>query len=197
MRRPSNGAELLVQVLGESGIPMVFGVPGTQTVPLFEALRTAPIRTVLATSELAASFMAGGLARVTGKPGVVITIPGPGFTWALTGIAEARLDSIPLLHICGAPPATPGRRYRQQELDQPAVAAPLTKATLRAADAGAIPALVRQGLELAQAGEPGPVLLEIPGELLDRRSTVPRPGEPAPPAQSQPQAGTLRGASRD
>jgi acetolactate synthase-1/2/3 large subunit len=168
-------------------VATVFGLPGTQTVPLFESLRRSQLRTVLTTSELAAALMAGGQARMTGKPGVVITIPGPGFTWALTGIAEARLDSVPLLHICGAPPATAGRRFRQQELEQSAIAGPLVKACLAARRVEDIPALVREGLSRATSGEPGPVLLEIPAELLG--GEIAAVHTPAPPDSAAAPAG--------
>jgi acetolactate synthase-1/2/3 large subunit len=94
-----NGAGLLVRALEELGAGVVFGLPGSQNVALFEALRTSSLRTVVPTSELAASFMANGFARASGRPGVVVTIPGPGFTWALTGLAEAFLDSVPVVQI--------------------------------------------------------------------------------------------------
>jgi len=98
-----SGAARIVAGLRRGGVHCVFGLPGTQIVDLFEALRQADLRTVLCTSELSAAFMAGGWARVTGEPGVLITIPGPGFTWALKGIAEAKLDSVPLVHVAGMP----------------------------------------------------------------------------------------------
>src|ERR1700704_4685410 len=93
------GASRMVEALQQGGVRCVFGLPGTQMLELFEALRQSGLRTVIATNELAAAFMAGGWARVTGTAGILVTISGPGFTWALTGIAEARLDSVPLIHI--------------------------------------------------------------------------------------------------
>ena len=181
MSRPASGADLLVAALAEGGVSTVFGLPGTQTVPLFESLRRSRLRTVLTTHELGAGFMAGGWARSSGEVGVLATIPGPGFTWALTGLAEARLDSVPLLHLCGAPPATPGRRFRQQELDQAAIAGPLVKAVLSANKVSEISALVRLGLHHAVSGEPGPVLLQIPAELLSREGSDEAAAVPAEP----------------
>jgi len=157
----------MVEALQQGNVRCVFGLPGTQTLELFEALRKHGLRTVTATNELSAAFMAGGWARVTGEPGVLITIPGPGFTWALTGLAEARLDSVPLLHISGAPTDAPaGRRFRQQELDQPAIAAPLVKQVIDADQQPDPGSGVLDGLMLARTGEPGPVLVHVSSAAL-------------------------------
>ena len=165
--RWQTGASRIVEALQQSGVRCVFGLPGTQTIELFEALRLAGLRTVVATNELSAAFMAGGWARVTDEPGVLITISGPGFTWALTGIAEARLDSVALLHIAGSPPAdAPARSFGQQELPMAAVAAPLVKGVVNAnsyADPGRA---VMEALQLARSGQPGPVLFEVNSATL-------------------------------
>src|ERR1700704_4710562 len=127
------GASRIVEALQQGGVRCVFGLPGTQTVDLFEALRISGLRTVIATNEMSAAFMAGGWARVTSEPGILLTISGPGFTWALTGLAEARLDSVPILHIVGTPTGSPnGRYFRQQELPLASIAAPLVKAVIEA-----------------------------------------------------------------
>jgi acetolactate synthase-1/2/3 large subunit len=164
----------MVEALQLANVSCVFGLPGTQTVELFEALRKSGLRTVVATNELSAAFMAGGWARMTGHAGVLLTIPGPGFTWALTGIAEARLDSVPLLHIVAAPAREPtGRRFRQQELDQAAIAVPLVKRVIEA-DSHSDPGLaVLEGLLIAQSGEPGPVLVQVSSTTLGREFTLP------------------------
>ncbi|MGZ4787546.1 MAG: thiamine pyrophosphate-binding protein [Terriglobales bacterium] len=167
--KPKTGAQLIVDALELGNVRCVFGLPGTQNVELFEALRQSGVRTVVATNELSAAFMAGGWARVTGETAVLLTIPGPGFTWALTGLAEARLDSVPLLHIANAPANTPaGRRFRQQEIDQAAIAGPLVKAVIDADQRPEPGAAVREGLLLARAGEPGPVLIHVSATLLGR-----------------------------
>ena len=92
-----NGAELICQSLRALGVSHVFGLPGTQNVPLYEALRTSRIRSVVASDEGAAAFMAAGYARASGRVAVLTTIPGPGFVYALAGIVEAHHDSAPLL----------------------------------------------------------------------------------------------------
>jgi len=168
MRWQTGGARI-VEALQRSGVRCVFGLPGTQTLELFEALRQAGLRTVVATNELSAAFMAGGWARVTGEPGILITISGPGFTWALTGVAEARLDSVPLLHIAGAPPVDPlERSFCQQDLPHAAIAAPLVKGVVDADTYSDPGQSVVDALLLARSGEPGPVLLQVTSATLAR-----------------------------
>src|SRR4051794_19845534 len=104
-----SGAAQLCSVLALRGVTHAFGVPGTQNVALFDALRESRIHSVLTTSELAAGFMAIGYYRASGRLAPLVTIPGPGFTWALTPIAEARQDSVALLHLVGRPPGSDHR----------------------------------------------------------------------------------------
>ena len=120
----ASGAQLICETLKQAGVDCVFGLPGSQTVPLFEALRTSTLRTVVATNELSAAMMANGYYRASGRAGVLLTIPGPGFTWALTGLAEAALDSAALLYIVGQPTTAPGERFQLQALDQAAMVRP-------------------------------------------------------------------------
>ena len=170
---PITGASRVVQALKEGGVRCVFGLPGTQTVELFEALRRNGVRTVVTTNELSAAFMAGGWARVTGEPGVILTIQGPGLTWALTGVAEARLDSVPLVHIAGVADGPRARRFRQQGIAQGAIVAPLVKGVVDA-DSHADPgAAMTEALVLARSGEPGPVMVEISSATLSRETDAP------------------------
>lgn len=175
------GAARIVEALQQSGVRCVFGLPGTQTLELFEALRVSGLRTVVATNELSAAFMAGGWARVTGDPGILLTISGPGFTWALTGIAEARLDSVPLVHIVGSPAKdSAARSFRQQDLPLDAIAAPLVKGIIDADSYDDPGQAAFDALLLARSGEPGPVLLEVSSTTLGRRMGA--PSLVAPPA---------------
>jgi acetolactate synthase-1/2/3 large subunit len=156
-----DGALSICRALERLGARHVFGLPGTQNVALFEALRRSSLRTVVPTHELAAAFMAGAAFRVDGRPGVLATIPGPGLTFALTGLAEARLDSAALVHIVnGRPPASrPG--IGAQALDQHALLAPVTKGIVSVSRIEAIEEAVETAWRLALAGEPGPVALEL------------------------------------
>ncbi len=165
------GAELLCRALEREGVTHVFGLPGTQNVALFEALRSASLRTVVPTHEMGAAFMAAGYSRASGRVGVLTTIPGPGFTYALTGLAEARLDSTPILYLAGQPARGPGKRFQLQALDQAAVAAPLGKRRIDVDRAEDLPDAVAEGYRSATSGEPGPVMIHYDPAILGAEVT--------------------------
>ena len=179
--RGQTGAEVLCSALEAAGVDTVFGLPGTQNIALYEALRRSPLRSLVATHELGAAFMANGYARASGRPGILTTIPGPGFTYALTGLAEAFLDSTPLVHIVGAPARRPGGRFALQAIDQSAMAAPVVKRVVRVAERSEIVPAVFTALEVARADEPGPVLLEVETPLLDEVGEETPVHPPSPP----------------
>jgi thiamine pyrophosphate-dependent acetolactate synthase large subunit-like protein len=171
------GADLLCAELEVAGVECVFGVPGTQNVPLYEALRRSRLRSVVATHELAASFMAGAYFRASGRLAPLVSIPGPGFTWALTGLAEAFHDSAALLHLVGAPPG-PHRRFEFQAIDQRAVATPMVKGVRTIDRVEEIPVRIAEALDLALLGEPGPVLVEWSPGVLTAAAPSASPGPP-------------------
>ena len=121
-----NGAKLICASLEELGVSHVFGLPGTQNVLLYEALRTSGLRSISASDEGAAAFMATGYAKASGHVGVLTTIPGPGFVYALAGIVEAQHDSIPLLWVT-LRQADNTRAFQLQRIDQAAMAQPVVK----------------------------------------------------------------------
>ncbi len=164
------GSSLLCSCLEQLGVDCVFGLPGTQNVELYEALGRSSIRTVLATHELAATFMANGYYRSSGRLGVVLTIPGPGLTYALTGLAEASLDSAAVLCLTGAPAKTPGNRFQMQAVDQRAMASPIVKKTFRIETVSSLPTILSEAHRTALADEPGPVLVEIQRSVLSERT---------------------------
>jgi len=170
-RRMENGADLLCRTLESLGIEHVFGVPGTQSVLLYEAIQRSKLRSVISTHELAASFMANGYYRASGKVAPLVTIPGPGFTYALTGVAEASQDSAALLHIVGQPAARAGKMYEFQSIDQGGIAAPLVKGVHSVDQVDDIPRKVAEAYRLAITGEPGPVLLHWSREALSSHVT--------------------------
>lgn len=155
------GYDRLCRALQALGVDTVFGLPGSQNIALFEALRKSTLRTVVPAHELAAAFMAIGFSRASGKVGVITTIPGPGLTYAITGLAEARLDSVPLLCFVQCVATTPGKRFQLQALDQAALAAPVVKRVFRLDDTAALTAVIEAAHACAMSGEPGPVLVEI------------------------------------
>lgn len=160
------GSDAIVATLEKLGARHVFGMPGTQNVRLYESLRKSDIRTIVNTSELAGSFMANGYARASGKIGVVTTIPGPGFAFALPGIAEAFLDSAPLLWIVETPAFRVGKKFAQQAIDQSAIARPITKKIVEVDAVSDLVDGVTEAYRAATIGEPGPVLLHVHGSLL-------------------------------
>jgi acetolactate synthase-1/2/3 large subunit len=176
-------SDRLWAALRAAGAECVFGLPGSQTIDAFQALKGSGLRTVVPTHEMAAAFMANGYARASGKPGILTTIPGPGFTYALTGLAEAWLDSAPLLHVVPAAREVPSREYALQAIDQRAMAAPIVKRILKPSGPHELAAAAAEGYRLASEGEPGPVLLEAPEEVFSMEAThvqeVPLPREPS------------------
>ncbi len=172
----------LCEALNSYGLRRVFGVPGTQTLGLFDALRRSDLEFTLASHELGAAFMANGYYRACGEPAVLATIGGPGFTNALTGVAEACLDSVALVHLVSAPATAPGERFQLQAIDQASIARPLVKACFDLGPGDDSLSVVGDAINCAIGGEPGPVLVQF-GERdssrsdspADRDSTAPNP----------------------
>ena len=162
----------------------MFGLPGTQTIDAFQALRRSSLRTVVATHEMAAAFMANGYARASGRPGILTTIPGPGFTYALTGLAEAWLDSVPIVHVVPAARELPDREFALQAIDQRAMAGPIVKRIIPAAGASEVASCAISAYRLATDGEPGPVMLELPEDLFSADSSVDAGAPPETPRVS-------------
>ncbi len=161
-----SAAEIICDTLEQFGATCVFGMPGTQNVQMFEALRGSKLRTIVTTNESAAAFAANGYYRACGKVGVVTTIPGPGFTFALSGLAEALLDSVPLLHIVSSSGDGSDRPFQHQHLDLAGIARPLVKEVLLVSDISRLAETVARGYKLAESGEPGPVLLVFDKKLF-------------------------------
>ncbi|MGH8162056.1 MAG: thiamine pyrophosphate-binding protein, partial [Gammaproteobacteria bacterium] len=168
----TSGATLLCAALRRVGIEHVFGLPGSQTVALFDALRSSKLRTIVATNESSAAMMANGYYRASGKPAALLTIPGPGFTLALTGIAEAALDSAALLHITCAPATSPGRAFQLQALDQEALAAPLVKRAFTLERADDARTVIAAAYAECLADEPGPVLVQVARSVWEQTGTT-------------------------
>jgi acetolactate synthase I/II/III large subunit len=161
-----NGANLICESLCELGVSHVFGLPGTQNVLLYEALRTRGMRSIVASDEGAAAFMAAGYARASGQVGVLTTIPGPGFVYALAGIVEAQHDSVPLLWLT-LRQADNGRAFQLQRIDQAAMAKPVVKRCMLVERTDELAQALREAHAEAAAGEPGPVLLEIASGVME------------------------------
>ena len=169
------GADLLLRHLQALGVRHVFGYPGGQLTPLYDALqREQAVRHILARHEQAAAFMADGYARASGQPGVCLAVCGPGVYNAATPLASAFTDSIPVLLISGqVPVAGLGLRtgyYHENE--QLLACASMTKARFRAGRVAEIPGGVGSAWRCLTSGRPGPVLLEIPVDVLRAAAAV-------------------------
>jgi acetolactate synthase-1/2/3 large subunit len=192
--RPRTGAEALVRRLRDQGVRHVFGYPGGQITPLYDALYREPaIRHILARDEQAAAFMADGYARATGRPGVAVVVCGPGVLNAATPLATAFTDSVPLLLISGQV-ASQGRGPRSgyyHENDQLSACATITKWRARAEDVGAVVSEFDRAFAAVAEQRPGTALFEIPVDILRAEY----PNQPLPPLPAA--AAPLMPAHRD
>jgi acetolactate synthase I/II/III large subunit len=159
------GAELVVRALQDEGVALAFGIPGTHNIELYDALAgSASVRAVLVTDEQSASFMADAAWRASGRLACVNIVPGAGLTHAMSGIAEAFLDAIPMLVLgCGIRRDT-GRAYQLHDVDQAALARPVTKGQFRPRSGAELYGVVRRACRLAREGVPGPVFVEVPAD---------------------------------
>lgn len=190
------GSQLAVRALEDEGIRFAFGIPGTHNIELYDALAASErVRAVLVTDEQSAGFMADAVWRATGELACANLVPGAGLTHALSGIAEAYLDTVPMLVLgCGIRRDL-DRAYQLHDIDQLALAAPVTKAALRTASGGEIYRTIREACALARSGCPGPVLVEIPVEqYLQRHEAGALSVAPAVPSVPHPDPAALQQA---
>ncbi|RYF31990.1 MAG: biosynthetic-type acetolactate synthase large subunit [Comamonadaceae bacterium] len=161
-----NGAQALLQTLVECGVDTLFGYPGGAALPLYDALYGEPrLRHILVRHEQAAVHAAEGYARTTGRVGVVLVTSGPGIGNTISGLLDAMSDSVPVLCISGQVATAVIGTNAFQESDALGMSRPVTKWNHQLRDADDIPAVVRRALQIASAGRPGPVLLDVPKDV--------------------------------
>ena len=158
-----NGSEALMLSLIEEGVDTIFGYPGGAIMPIYDALYhyQAQLRHVLVRHEQGATHAAEGYAQMAGKPGVCFATSGPGATNLITGIADAMLDSVPIVCITGQVPRSFLGTDAFQETDVMSLAMPITKWCYQIADADEIPYIIAKAFYVARSGRPGPVLIDI------------------------------------
>ncbi|MCP3978629.1 MAG: thiamine pyrophosphate-binding protein [bacterium] len=172
------GSEIVARALEDEGVRYTFGIPGTHNIELYDALERSKVQPVLVTDERNAAFMADAVSRSSDSIGVLNLVPGAGLTHALSGIAEAWMDNVPLVALlCGIRSDT-GRAFQLHDVDQRAIVAPVTKDVLRPESPGEIYPVVRRAFALARAGCPGPVAVEIPADFYLLTQTIDSLDEP-------------------
>ncbi|CCO24694.1 biosynthetic-type acetolactate synthase large subunit [Maridesulfovibrio hydrothermalis] len=159
------GAELVIRLLERQGIKIICGIPGGSNLPIYDALRESSIKHILARHEQGAGFMAQGMARTTGRAAVCMGTSGPGVTNLLTAIADARLDSIPLVAITGQVSSSLIGTDAFQEVDTYGLTIPITKHNFLVQSAGELLEIIPEAFRLAESGRPGPVVVDIPKDV--------------------------------
>jgi len=177
------GAQIVLQCMHAEGVDLVFGYPGGAIMPLYDALNGSGIRHVLTRHEQGAVFAAEGYARVTGKVGVAIATSGPGATNLVTGIADAKMDSVPLLCITGQVRSALIGSDAFQETDVFGVTLSLTKWSRLVRTIEEIPEVIAEAFYWARSGRPGPVLIDIPTDLLKAKKEFSGPAKFTPHAR--------------
>lgn len=190
------GAQLITVLLERQGVRIVSGIPGGANLPLYDALRASRIRHVLARHEQGAGFIAQGMARATGATAVCLATSGPGATNLLTAIADAKLDSVPLVAITGQVPRAMIGTDAFQEIDTYGLTIPITKHNYLVRSAAELLEIVPDAFRIAASGRPGPVVIDVPKDVQSETvecERLPDPGRPDPPPQ--PRVEDITGAA--
>ncbi len=174
MSETLSGADMLVRALQDEGVEYLFGYPGGAALHIYDAIfRQQKVEHILVRHEQAATHMADGYARATGKPGVVLVTSGPGATNAITGIATAYMDSTPLIVISGQVPTSQIGTDAFQETDMVGVSRPVVKHSFLIRDCAEIPRTIKTAFHIATTGRPGPVVIDVPKDTTDPAITAP------------------------
>ena len=187
----ATGARIIVKLIEREGVRYVAGIPGGANLPLYDALYDSELRHVLARHEQGAGFIAQGMARSTGKPGVCIATSGPGATNLMTAIADAKLDSVPLVAITGQVSRSLLGTDAFQEVDTYGMCLPLVKHSYLVRSARELLDAVPEAFRIAASGRPGPVLLDVPKDVQLEEIEVeawPEPSRADAPAMPEPEA---------
>ncbi|MEK9796606.1 MAG: thiamine pyrophosphate-binding protein, partial [Alphaproteobacteria bacterium] len=161
------GAEMVIKALADQGVEVVFGYPGGAVLPMYDALfKQNSVRHILCRHEQGAVHMAEGYARSTGKTGVVLVTSGPGATNTVTGLADALMDSIPVVCLTGQVPTHLIGNDAFQEADTTGITRPCTKHNYLVKDVNDLARVLREAFYVARSGRPGPVVIDLPKDVL-------------------------------
>jgi acetolactate synthase-1/2/3 large subunit len=165
-----DGGQALIRALEMEGVETIFGLPGGAILPVYDPIIDSPIRHILVRHEQGAGHMAEGFAHATGKPGVCMVTSGPAATNVVTPLCDAYMDSVPMVCITGQVPFAAIGTDAFQECDTIGITRSVTKHNELITEAQDIPLMVRQAFHLATTGRPGPVLLDVPKDIVDPKN---------------------------
>ncbi|WP_042345529.1 acetolactate synthase large subunit [Bacillus massiliigorillae] len=160
-----SGAQFLLSALKKQNVEVMFGYPGGAVLPIYDEIYDAGIKHILTRHEQGAIHAAEGYARITGKPGVVIATSGPGATNIITGLADAMIDSLPLVVITGQVATSVIGSDAFQEADVLGITTPITKHNYQVRNVEDLPRIIKEAFYIASSGRPGPVLIDIPKDI--------------------------------
>ncbi len=165
------GSQMVCESLIREGVDVIFGLPGGAILPLYQTLPEFPqLRHILVRHEQGAAHAADGYARVTGRPGIAWATSGPGATNLITGIATAQMDSIPMVVVTGQVARAAIGSDAFQETDTTGITLPITKHNYLVMDTEEIPRIIKEAFHIASTGRPGPVLVDIPKDVLQEEA---------------------------
>ena len=162
----ATGADIIIESFRREGVEYVFGLPGGAVMPIFDSILDSKIELILTRHEQGATHMADGYARATGKTGVVMVTSGPGATNTVTGLLTAHMDSVPMVAITGQVPRPAIGSDAFQETDVTGVTLPITKHNMLVMDVKDVAQAIHDAFHIARTGRPGPVLVDIPRDVL-------------------------------
>ena len=162
-----NGGQALVKTLEREGVEVVFGLPGGAILPVYDPIIESPIRHILVRHEQGAGHMAEGYAQATGRPGVVMITSGPGATNVVTALCDAYMDSVPMVCITGQVPYPAIGTDAFQECDTTGITLSVTKHNFLVTEAQDLPRILHEAFHIATTGRPGPVLVDVPKDIVD------------------------------
>src|SRR3989337_2275726 len=199
MTEQMTGAQSLIRSLEAAGVTDIFGIPGGAILPAYDPLMDSSIRHILVRHEQGAGHAAQGYAAATGRVGVCMATSGPGATNLVTPIADAHMDSVPMVAVTGQVPSAAIGTDAFQEADIRGITMPITKHNFLVTDPADIPRTVAEAFYIASTGRPGPVLVDVAKDAMQKQTTFHWPDELLLPGYrpvTRPHAKQVREAAR-